>query len=386
MKLVNSKVIGRDLSGSVTLIPEENEDIWELYNIIAKDDRIKMKTFRKVSNTNSAGTTTINKVPLNLTIQVKKVSYDIESGSMRIGGINVQENEYVSLGAHHTIQIELFKPVTIEKEAWCQIDLNRIKDIVNIEKTAEIGCILMEEGLATLCLIKNKLTFIKAKIEKTIPRKGRGGNTQNEKALEQFFKTIYQNMIKIFNFDTIKVVLLASPGFVRESYLKYMNAQAIREGNRKITQNPSKFLLVHTDSGHMSCLQTVLSDPDIMNKIMDSKNTGELKAINDFYESLSTNPDTVTYGDHHVQKAIELGAVKTFLICDSVLRKTSIQDRQRYSELMETVENMGGSVYILSEMHVSGQQLKNLTGIAAILRYPVPELDELADEDESDDE
>lgn len=34
-------------------------------------------------------------------------------------------------------------------------------------------------------------------------------------------------------------------------------------------------------------------------------------------------------------------------------------------------------MYIFSALHVSGQQLGQVSGVAAILRYPLPDLDEL---------
>lgn len=110
---------------------------------------------------------------------------------MRIGGVNCVENAHVSvyyeswddteqLGSHHTLDIDFYKPVTIEKDLWCEIDIERMKESVNIDKSADVGCILMQDGLAHICLIKNKITIVKSKIEKNISRKGRGGNDQYE--------------------------------------------------------------------------------------------------------------------------------------------------------------------------------------------------------------
>ena len=47
----------------------------------------------------------------------------------------------------------------------------------------------------------------------------------------------------------------------------------------------------------------------------------------------------------------------------------------------------GAKVLIFSDQHVSGQQLKQLSGVAALLRFPLP-LDELGleDDEEYDDE
>ena len=63
--------------------------------------------------------------------------------------------------------------------------------------------------------------------------------------------------------------------------------------------------------------------------------------------------------------------------------------------LVESVRERWWNVYVFSTMHVSGQQLQQVSGVAAILRYPLPDLDELEDiaanheapvEYESDDE
>jgi len=43
------------------------------------------------------------------------------------------------------------------------------------------------------------------------------------------------------------------------------------------------------------------------------------------------------------------------------------------------VRERGGKVYVFSTMHISGQQLQQVSGVAAILRYPLPDLDELED-------
>lgn len=66
------------------------------------------------------------------------------------------------------------------------------------------------------------------------------------------------------------------------------------------------------------------------------------------------------------------------LISDSLFRINSVEKRARYVALVDGVVEAGGEALIFSSMHVSGEQLTQLTGIAAILRFP---LEELADED-----
>lgn len=78
--------------------------------------------------------------------------------------------------------------------------------------------------------------------------------------------------------------------------------------------------------------------------------------------------------------------------------------RKEYVKIHDDVIDAGGDVKIFSSMHVSGErkytvecdcvrdfnftlfiaELAQLTGIAAILRFPMPELEESDNEDDSD--
>ena len=42
--------------------------------------------------------------------------FDADGGKLRIAGKNIQESPHVRLGAHHTIDIEVNRKVTISKE------------------------------------------------------------------------------------------------------------------------------------------------------------------------------------------------------------------------------------------------------------------------------
>jgi len=70
---------------------------------------------------------------------------------------------------------------------------------------------------------------------------------------------------------------------------------------------------------------------------------------------------------------------------------SDIKSRKTYVDLVESVRENGGDVKIFSSLHVSGEQLAKLTGVAAILRFPIAELDVedmggASDSDESESE
>lgn len=93
---------------------------------------------------------------------------------------------------------------------------------------------------------------------------------------------------------------------------------------------------------------------------------------------LAEDPARAFYGPGHVFAAAELGAIQTLLLADSLFRINDVAKRARYVALVDGVTDAGGEVLVFSSMHVSGEQLAQLTGIAAVLRFP---LDELADTD-----
>jgi len=104
-----------------------------------------------------------------------------------------------------------------------------------------------------------------------------------------------------------------------------------------------------------------------------------------FYTMLQTEPEKAFYGLKQVERANESQAIELLLISDNLFRSSDIITRKRYVSLVESVKDNAGEVKIFSSLHVSGEQLNQLTGVAAILRFPMPELEEeTSDEDDQD--
>lgn len=77
------------------------------------------------------------------------------------------------------------------------------------------------------------------------------------------------------------------------------------------------------------------------------------------------------YGPEHVALAVDRGAVGTLLISDDLFRAADPAKRNKYVQMVDDVRARGGEAIIFSSMHESGVQLNLLTGIAAILTYPL---------------
>ena len=92
---------------------------------------------------------------------------------------------------------------------------------------------------------------------------------------------------------------------------------------------------------------------------------------------IDTDPDRAFYGYEHVRVANEQSAVDTLLVTDELFRNSDLVTRKKYVALVESVRENGGTVYTFSSMHVSGTQLQQVSGVAAILRFPFPDLEAL---------
>lgn len=73
--------------------------------------------------------------------------------------------------------------------------------------------------------------------------------------LTRFYESIMQGILRHINFDLVKCVILASPGFVKDQFMDYMIQQAVKSDNKIILDNKSKFLLVHSSSGFKHSLK-----------------------------------------------------------------------------------------------------------------------------------
>lgn len=100
---------------------------------------------------------------------------------------------------------------------------------------------------------------------------------------------------------------------------------------------------------------------------------------------LATDELRAWYGPQHVALAVARGAVGTLLISDDLFRSSDPEARNRYVDMVEAVRARGGESVIFSSMHESGSQLNQLSGIAAVLTYPLDiEIVEMEERDEAE--
>ncbi|KAI0594876.1 hypothetical protein F4775DRAFT_415828 [Biscogniauxia sp. FL1348] len=383
MQLVGSKSSQRleEIGeGSVTLLPTDPEDMWHANNLIGPEDIIKAHAIRKVINETKTGSTSSERVHTDLTIRVTSTFFDPGSSQLHVSGTVIVENAFVNLGQYHTLDLELNRSFTIwKKYGWDSVARETLSDALKHDKDGAVAAVVMQEGIANICLITEYRTILKQRVESTIPKK-RSASSDQDSGMRRFFDKTLSTLIRSIDFAKPRPLLLASPGFVAGDFKKYISDEGMRRTDKMMLAMAKEATVVHSSSGHLHSLNEILKSPEVTATMKDMKFSKETGFMDDFFERLRKDDGRAWYGTGPVEKAVQEGAVGrgggVLLINNSLFRSQDIATRRRYVSMVDKVKEDGGEARILSSDHESGQRLDALGGIAALLTYPIPDLDD----------
>lgn len=382
------RIVRRDIDksgeGTLKLLPESAEDLWHAYHLVLPGDFVRASTFRKVQHETATGSSSSERVRLSLTLEVSSVAFDATSAAMRVTGRVIVANAAVKVGAFHTAELDVHRAFTLGKKHWDALAMERVALSTDAAADADAAAVVMHDGLAHVCLLSRSMTLVRARVETPIPRKGKNALYNRDTALTKFYAALLRALLQHVDWGAIKVVLLASPGFTKDSFWAYAMEEAARSSLRPLLENRAKVLLLHCSSGYKHALTELLADPAVTARLADTAAVAEARALDDFFAMLSSDPARAVYGPRAVMTAAELGAVDALLVTDELFRSAVVATRRRYVALVEEVKAVGGRVHIFSTLHPTGERLRDMTGLAAVLRYPLPDVDDEEEEEESE--
>ncbi|CAN8075663.1 unnamed protein product [Agarophyton chilense] len=351
--------------------------MWHVYNLLSEGDQLRCSTIRKVQSETATGSVSAQRMRLTLTVAIQSFDFDASVCQMRVSGRVVSENQHVPSGSHHTLELEPHRAFTLFKEAWDTVHLQHLDTALDPHTDADLGAVVMQEGLAYVLLVSRSLTITRARVETAIPRKGKNALYNRDSAMNKFFSDVFRALLQSLELSRLKVLLIASPGFVKDEFFKFSQLEASRQDLREFIDNKSKIILCHSSSGHKHAFQEVLSRPELQTRLAGTKAVAEVRVLDDFFEKMHKDPDRAVYGPAHVKFAAEMGAINKLLVTDKLFRAADVKLRKKYVALLESLEQTGSTVVRFSSEHVTGERLDSMSGVAAILRFPLPGLDEV---------
>jgi protein pelota len=409
MRLVNREWSELVEGEVVVLIPDDAEDTWHLYNLVQPGDFFGGITTRKVAavkdkdDDNSSAKSkpaASERVTVNITISVTGTSYDAHTGTLRVSGQNATENGHVPLGAAHSIDVQMNSAVRVGKVGrWDSVAEDMLREALSPERAGEggIAAIVMDERVANICLITPNRTLLKVRVAAEQSKKAEATKKSTPSRIaatagtNPYYAKVLTTLLRNFDFSSPRPLILASPGFTAANVKNYLAGMTTTEHDSKFFKAQAREVrVVATSSGSLHGLNAVMNGAEMRTAMEGMRFAQEGRYLDRFVEVSKFDDGRAHYGVKPVTKAIEAGAVgpgKGLLLMNNTLfRSTDVGERKRFVALVDAVKAAGGEVRIISSEHESGRQLAMLGNVAAILNFPMPELDEDDDEEEAEEE
>ncbi|AUV82172.1 mRNA surveillance protein pelota [Salinigranum rubrum] len=353
MRIV-SRGRGEEGRERMTLVPENVDDLWHLSYVLEPGDLVSGDTTRRIQrNDEQMRDTGGEREHLHVTLSVEDVEFARFANRLRVGGEIVGCSREDQLGHHHTLNVEERSEITVEKR-FKPDQVDRIEAAEQATENPDVAIVTVEEGEAYIHTVAQYGTEEYASFTRPT---GKGDYARPRTEL-------FDEVGKALSHLDVDAVILAGPGFTKNDARDYISNE-YPDATEKIIKT------VDTSGVGDRGVHEVLKRGAVDDVQEQTRIAEESRLIDDLMDGIAEGAK-IAYGIEETAEAAEFGAVEHLLVLDSRLR----DERQGegdwdvdVNDVIETVEQKGGDVTVFSAEFAPGQQLKNLGGIAALLRY-----------------
>ncbi len=342
--------------GVVKLLVENLDDLWYLSSVVQAGDLVKTKTERRIKGKEDiARSGKSERKVFTLSVRVERADFKSDSDTYRITGV-IEEGpeDIVSIGSHHTFNVETGTILRIIKDRWTSIELDRLRDAEKASLRPKILIAVLDEGDAVFGLVReSKIEYYE--LSKLIGGKydtrGRGERKK------EFYRDTANFMSEILSRGNISAVILAGAGFEKENFRKFLSGQYPDLASKSILENIGS----HGRNG----IQEVLKRSETRKTVEEISSARDVQLVNRLLEEIGRDSGLGVYGLKDIESAVESGAVEKLLVCDSLFLK----NRDKIGYLMNAVKSTRGEAHLINLEGEAGSQLNSLGGAGAILRF-----------------
>ncbi|MEN6341948.1 MAG: mRNA surveillance protein pelota [Methanospirillum sp.] len=326
--------------GECRFMPETLDDLWHLSHLIVPGALVYATTFRAVETpTDKLRPEKPEKRPVRLGLRAERVEFHGTTTRLRVAGPITYGPE---LGAYHTFNLETGNEVSVIRY-WRSSDFERIERAVRASTASLVHVLALEEGEAELYRIRQYGPEFVADVTAGSGKGDEGGGRQG----------FYDRLIELLA-QVEGPLVVAGPGFVKEEFAARLRAAAPAIGARTI--------LAETKRIGKGAVQEAIGQGILERLAGDAELAREVTLMEEVIRRIATD-GSVAYGMQETRRAVEYGAAEQVLVVDRLLRDHAAQ------ALMESAEQIGASVAVLSSEFEPGERLDGLGGVAALLRY-----------------
>ncbi|WP_129116517.1 mRNA surveillance protein pelota [Halegenticoccus tardaugens] len=352
MRIV-SRGRGEEGRERLTLVPENVDDLWHLSYVLEPGDLVTGDTTRRIQRADDQMRDTGGqREHINATIEVDDVEFARFANRLRVGGVIRSASREDVLNQHHTLNVEEHSEITIEK--WFKPDqIDRIEEAEEAAENPDVAIATVEEGEAYVH------TVAQHGVEEYASFTRPTGKGEYARPRDELFAELGSALSHL----DVAAIVLAGPGFTKQDAKDYLD-----ENYPDVAE---KVTTVDTSASGGRGVHEVLKRGALEEIQAETRIAQEATLIDELMERIAEGAKAA-YGIEEVAEAAEFGAVETLLVLDERLREER-QGRGDWTvdvnEVIQTVERKGGEITVFSVEFAPGDQLKNLGGIAALLRY-----------------
>ena len=326
------------------------DDLVFLKQIIESGDFVTGRTYRKIKLGEEGSRQKSIKKSVKIKLRVDKLAFD---RFLRIHGTVETEIEGIAMHSAHSIEVGMGTELEIEKEGWKKYQLTLIKNAEEASKAPKALICVLDDEQASFAHITSsgytKLGRISLRLSK---KRYEEQKNQGYKDIQRVAKEIDSK----FNDRKVEMIILGSPLFWKEIVKKQLDED--------FPETAKKVHLKDVSSGDEDGIRELISGNALDKILKNSQLSREEDLINDVLNQLAKNSKLIIYGVKDTGKAAEAGAVESILISESRL-----DGSEKIKELIDNVENSGGTINLISSSSPAGKKLNGLKGIIAKLRY-----------------
>ena len=336
------KILGfNQVSSVMRLEPENFDDLYLLAVVINAGDIVEGRTTRRFrSSEGDIGEQKDVTVKLN----VEKAEIDRSAFRLRVSGkiVDGRPLEFVTMGSHHTINVEPRDAISVHKNEWKSYILKRLKEAVAEAKKPKLGIVAMDEEKATFAYIKGYGVDIMSEIYSHLSKK------MSEKEYKKQKEAFFDSLISSVGNMPVDAVVIGGPGFTKDDLKKYM------EQSRKKMEK--RVVYVPASDAERSGIREIMQGEHVAKLLENERVKKEFWYLNLFLNGLVAGK--AVYGPEEIEKNI--GRIRFVMVNDNVLNDKNVK------KALDTADENGVKIEIFNSGDDAGMQLIRFKGIAAI--------------------
>ena len=339
---------------SISVIPEDSEDLLNLRRIIKENDRVIGDTTRVLKQDKDYSRPDKGeRIKIRIALTVEKISLDDVLDRLRVSGtISESSNESVSHGSHHSFILKLYDGITISKKKWLPMEKKLLESSNNQISFVLVAIDTSDSGIARLR--GTHLEFMP-----NIYSGSGGKRYKTNFNIEKFFEQVQHALSSVFKEgDTI---VIFGPGETKKRFANFIErSQKLQKFKIQVVDG--------IDSGGEDGIY-IFTKSQSMQEIMSESKLAKASSIIDKVMILANKKSgKFTMGYDETFNANQIGAVQSLVFSDKAIQDN---DEQQVMDFLNDAENKGVEIYSVDSSTDIGLRVTGLGGIVSLLRYAV---------------